>query len=79
MICLGILLTAIWEYVQARERYLLDDLETQLEEVAPEYQETVARRERIHWPIGSTPLLTYGVPSLVGLLWISLLVFIVTT
>jgi hypothetical protein len=79
MICLGVLLTAIWGYVQARERYLLDDLETRLKEVAPEYLETVARRESMNWPLHSTPLLPYGVPSLVGLLWISLLIFVLTT
>lgn len=79
IICLGILLTALWEYVQAREKFLLDDLETRLVEVAPEYQETVRRRERGKWPVSSTLLLTYGVPFLVGLIWISLLILVISS
>jgi hypothetical protein len=74
VICLGILLTVIWQYVQARERYLLDDLENKLKEVVPEYQETVVRRERVKWPIGSTVLLTFGVPPIVGIMWILILI-----
>jgi hypothetical protein len=77
VIILGIFLTLIWQYVQARERYLLDDLENKIKEVVPEYQETVIRRERIKWPIGSTILLTFGVPPLVGIIWILLIVLVI--
>ena len=76
VICLGILLTVIWQYVQARERYLLDDLENKLKEVVSEYQETVVRRERVKWPIGSTVLLTFGVPPIVGIMWILILILV---
>ena len=79
LICLGFVLTAFWEYIQARERYLLNDLETQLKEVAPEYRETVMRRERVKWPISSTALLAYGVPALVALIWIVLFIFAAST
>ena len=79
LICLGFVLTAFWEYIQARERYLLNDLETQLKEVAPEYRETVMRRERARWPISSTALLAYGVPALVALIWIVLFIFAAST
>lgn len=79
LICLGFVLTIFWEYIQARERYLLDDLETQLKEVAPEYRETVMRREQVKWPIPSTALLAYGVPALVALIWIVLFIFVAST
>ena len=79
LICLGFVLTAFWGYVQARERYLLNDLEAQLQEVAPEYRETMMRRERVKWPISSTSLLAYGVPSLVALIWIVLFIFTAST
>ena len=79
LICLGFVLTAFWEYIQARERYLLNDLETQLKEVAPEYRETVMRRERMKWPISSTALLAYGVPALVALIWIVHFIFSAST
>ncbi len=78
VICLGILLTAIWQYIQARERYLLDDLEAKLLEEVPEYQETVTRRARVKWPIGTTALLTFGVPPLVVLVWLAFLIFVGT-
>ena len=76
IICLGILLTAIWQYIQARERYILDDLESKLLEVSQEYRETVARRERVKWPIGTTALLAFGVPPLVVLIWIAFLIVV---
>jgi hypothetical protein len=77
IICLGIILTIIWQYIQMRERYLLDDLEIRLFEVDQEYQETLARRRRVKWPIGTTVLLTFGVPPLVGIIWISILILVV--
>jgi hypothetical protein len=79
LICLGFVLTFFWGYIQARERYLLNDLEAQLKEVAPEYRETMMRRERTKWPISSTLLLAYGVPSLVAIIWIVLFFFTAST
>ena len=57
IICLGFFLTVLWGYIQAREKYLFEGVEKRLEEVAPEYRETLRRREQRRWPLRSTPLL----------------------
>jgi hypothetical protein len=73
--CLGFLLTILWGYAQARQKYLLDDLRAYLRELLPEYQATHERRSQVKWPVSSMNLLTYLVPPLIGLVWVTLLVF----
>ena len=75
IICLGFFLTVLWGYIQAREKYLFEGVEKRLEEVAPEYRETLRRREQRRWPLHSTPLLTYGVPAMITAVWIVFFVF----
>ena len=75
IICLGFFLTVLWGYIQAREKYLFEGVEKRLEEVAPEYRETLRRREQRRWPLRSTPLLTYGVPAMITAVWIVFFVF----
>jgi hypothetical protein len=72
--CLGFLLTILWGYAQARQKYLLDDLRIYLHELLPEYEATHKRRDKVKWPISSMNLLTYLVPPLIGLVWLALLV-----
>jgi hypothetical protein len=79
IICLGLILTILWGYVQARMKYVFDSLRTFHREVIPEYKLTLIRRERVKWPISSTSLETYGVPLLVALIWIVLFIFTITT
>jgi hypothetical protein len=75
IICLGFFLTVLWGYIQAREKFLFEGVEKRLKEVAPEYGEIVFRREQMRWPLHSTPLLTYGVPALIALVWVVFFVF----
>lgn len=70
IILLGLSLTVIWGYVQARHKYLLDDLQEQVKAVAPEYRITLERRKHAKWPISSEWLLSYVVPILVALIWL---------
>jgi hypothetical protein len=77
LICLGFFLTILWGYIQAREKFLFEGSEKRLKEVSPVYQETVLRRTQANWPLHSTPLLTYGVPTVVTLVWVVLFVFAV--
>jgi hypothetical protein len=79
IICLGLILTILWGYVQARTKYVFDSLRAFHREVIPEYKLTVTRREQVKWPISSTLLEAYGVPLLVALIWIVLLIFTITT
>jgi hypothetical protein len=75
IICLGFVLTLLWGYIQARQKWVRDSLKAFRREVMPEYEMTMKRREQVKWPIDSTTLTTYGVPPLVGLVWIVLLIF----
>jgi hypothetical protein len=73
---LGFSLTVLWGYVQARQKYLLDDLVEQVKAVAPEYRMTLERRKHAKWPISSVWLLAYIVPLLVALIWLLFLIFL---
>lgn len=76
IVLLGFSLTAIWGYVQARQKYLLDDLKEQVKAVVPEYRMTLERRKLSRWPVSSMWLLTYTVPTLVALVWLVFLIFL---
>jgi hypothetical protein len=74
IICLGFFLTVLWGYVQAREKFLFDVAQKHLTEVVPEYREIIRREHQAKWPLGSTSLLTYGVPWLMTGVWIVLFI-----
>jgi hypothetical protein len=76
IIVLGLILTLIWEYSQARHKYILDDLTTLVKEVMPEYEQVIERRRKAKWPISNRTLSAYVVPSLIALLWIIFLFFL---
>lgn len=76
MILLGLSLTVIWGYIQARQKYLLDDLDAHVKAVAPEYEAFLERRKRSRWPVSSKWLLTYVVPALIAFVWLVLLFFL---
>jgi hypothetical protein len=79
ILILGLLITLLWGYVQSREKYLSETAFAQLKEMVPEYQEFVLKRESAKWFIHPTVLLTYGIPTLVALVWIMILVFVLVT
>ncbi len=73
IILLGLTITSLWGYAQARQKHILENLRIRLKNIAPEYKETVESRGK--WPVSSMGLLTYMVPPIIGLLWIALLIF----
>jgi len=75
IICLGIVITILWGYVQARQKYVYDTLASLCREVFPEYK--MARAKIGKWPVSAVMLLTYAVPALVLLIWIVLLISLV--
>lgn len=79
IICLGLVLTILWGYVQARHKYIFDSIRALQREVVPEYRLVMERREQVKWPISSTSLLAYGVPLLVAVTWLVLLIFTITS
>jgi hypothetical protein len=73
LIVLAIILTLIWGYVQARQKWILDCLVARsLKEIA-DYRAIVEERKRARWPIGNLTLLAYVVPTVVVVLWLTLL------
>ncbi|PWH12404.1 MAG: hypothetical protein DDG60_13365 [Anaerolineae bacterium] len=69
---LGLALTVVWTYVQARQKYVLDRLQTRMKKYIPEYAETFQEREKMRWPFSNRTLLTYVIPSLFIIIWIVL-------
>ena len=67
---LGLLITAVWAYSQARIKFILDWLSVLCRENIPEYR---LFRAFGNWPISSMTLLTYAIPLLVSLIWVILL------
>ena len=79
IICLGLLLTILWGYVQAEQQYFYNQLRSFIKDELPEYQISRVRLEQAKWRISPTFLLTYGVPILVGLIWVVLLLSVALT
>jgi hypothetical protein len=69
---LGLLLTLVWSYVQARQRYVFENLRNRIRKHLPEYNITRDEREKIRWPFSNLTLLTYIIPGIFILLWIAL-------
>jgi hypothetical protein len=73
---LGLSLTIVWGYIQARHKYILNELNALSKEVLVEYRITLERRARVKWPFSSMWLLAYAVPTLVAFVWVILLIFL---
>ena len=72
--CLGLVLTLIWGYAQARQRYVYKSIKTRCIEHLQEYEDTQDERAKQHWPVSTTVILTFITPSLMVLVWVVLLV-----
>jgi hypothetical protein len=62
-------LTAVWWYVQVRQKLKLDGLSERLEKALPEFSLTQAWRRRLTCLPTSTTLLAYGVPFAFLIIW----------
>jgi len=69
IILLGFLLTVIWGYIQARQKYILDGIKDQLKELDPIYQKTLSERAKTKWPLSVTLLLAYVIPIIIAVTW----------
>lgn len=75
IVCLGLFITIIWGYIQARQRSTLHRLIERLEEHLPEFRDTFEPLDQKKWRrLSGTLLLTYFIPLLVALIWVVLLV-----
>lgn len=77
LISLGIMLTALFGYVEARQKVYYDTLRALHRKIFRTYRE--AQKQVGKWPISSTTLLGYGVPVLMGLIWIVFLITVIVS
>lgn len=75
---LGLVLTVVWTYVQAKQKHLLSMLKTRCEAEFPEYRATRTARTKSLWKISNMWILTYVVPALFALAWISIFIWVIT-
>ena len=68
-VVLGLLITGVWTYAQARIKFILDWLAKLCRQNMPESNLFWAFG---NWPVSSMTLLTYIIPLLVALIWIVL-------
>ena len=73
---LGLIITIVWAYIQARHKYILDILGASAKETIPEYKSFLETLAKGRWPFSSMWLLSYMIPALIGLIWIVLLFFL---
>lgn len=72
----GCLLTAIWAFVNARQRQVLLDLHKRAREAFPEYRRTIGERKLPGGRISGTFLIAFVVPVLAIIMWF---IFIIIT
>ena len=75
IISLGFILTILWGYIQAKNKSNTEIIRALVVKALPEYR--IVSTQLAKWPIPTMPLLTYGIPILVGLIWIALLIAVV--
>ena len=75
IISLGFILTILWGYIQAKNKSNNEIIRALAVKALPEYR--MVRTQLAKWPVPTMPLLTYGIPILVGLIWIALLIAVV--
>lgn len=75
---LGLALTIIWSFIQAKQRSTLKTLMRLLEDNLPEFKETWDELRTKKWRrVSGTWVLTYLIPFLVAVVWIALLLLFV--
>ena len=71
---LGLCITLVWAYVQARHKYLLDAINALCREKMPEYKATIEYFNKTKWPLSTRWLLAYVIPTLIVLVWVILII-----
>ena len=70
---IALLLTVAWLYVSVRHSAIVDLVQERARNALPEYQELYKGRSWRWAPIRSRTVVTFGVPALVGIMWVALL------
>jgi len=66
---IGLLLTVVWWYAQAKQRYILELLRRRAERYMPEYKTTRSQRTRRLYRVSVISLLAHLVPIFIGAIW----------
>ena len=56
---LGLSITLVWLYFQARHKYLMDTINVRCSDIMPEYRETIEHSNKKKWPLSNMWLLAY--------------------
>jgi len=67
----GLIVTLLWLYVQARQKYVLDSIKARDSAALPDYAFILQIRRR--WPLSTTWLMTYFLPFLILAMWLIVL------
>jgi hypothetical protein len=71
---IALLITVMWMYVSARHARIVDLIQEKAKDTFPEYKKITAERHFRWMPIPSRTVVTFGVPPVIGALWVVLLV-----
>src|SRR5215469_7578475 len=75
LIGLGLVLTILWVYAQARQQYVFAGGKARLGAGAPDSPVPWLKPEPVQWPGSSTALGTYRLPLFVAVVWMAALIF----
>lgn len=73
IIFLGFILTFLWMYIQAKQRFIIQSLKSVCMEHIAEYREHQELRQKSVWKYSTTWLLTFLLPLLFAGIWIFVL------
>lgn len=73
IIIFGFILTLLWMYVQAKQRFIIQNLKRVCMKHLPEYREQQELRQNSAWKYSTTWLLTFLLPILFAGIWIFVL------
>jgi len=73
IIILGCCVTIVWGYAQVKQRRYIKALSAQAQSLDSNYKLMVQSREKGIWSLSVTGLLAYVIPTLIVLVWITLL------
>ena len=73
VVILGLVLTLLWMYVQAKTRFILNSLKSVCADHLPEYREQLELRANSIWRLSTSWILAFLLPLLFATVWIFIL------
>jgi hypothetical protein len=76
IIILGLGMTLIWGYANARQRYVYLSIKRRCIKELREFRDTQNERAIWRWPVSTTVILTFITPALMLVVWVAFLVYL---